>query len=289
MKYLQNTQENREKWIEKIKELIILSGKSGITFNNYQCHINRFLNYYSEETDFNNIDEDSILEFIKKEYLNLNRVSTTVNVALCSIRYLYSVCFKIELNSKLLPYAKREQLIPSILPKEDFIKIFNNEKNIKYKCWLLLSFTSGLRESEIVTLKIENIYAKEHKIKVYGKRKKERYTILPDITIKYLRLYCKYNHITEKYGYLFKGTGELQHNSRNCPGDYFKRIKQKYNLPKNITFHSLRHSFATYFLLNGGNIIILQSLLGHSNLNTTRRYIHFSQDYNHLDGIKYVD
>ena len=66
-------------------------------------------------------------------------------------------------------------------------------------------------------------------------------------------------------------------------------LKKKYNLPKTVTFHSLRHSFATYFLLNGGNLITLQSLLGHSNLNTTRRYTHFSQDYNHLDGIRYVD
>ena len=154
---------------------------------------------------------------------------------------------------------------------------------------LLLAFCCGLRSSEVVSIKIENINAKEHKLKVLGKRGKERYTILPDIVIKFLRLYCKYNNITQKTGYLFKGTGSLEHPTRACPTTYFGTIKKEYNLPKTVTFHSLRHSFATYFLLNGGNLITLQSLLGHSNLNTTRRYIHFSQDYNHLDGIRYVD
>lgn len=289
MRNLQNTQENRKKWLEKVRELIKLSGKSNFTFYNYRSHINRFLNYYSEDTDFNDVNEDIILEFIKKEYLNLNRASDTINVAICSIRYLYSVCFKIELNKKLIPNIKRTQTIPTVIPKEDFIKIFNGESNLKNKCWLLLAFCSGLRASEVVTIKIENINSKEHKLKVLGKGKKERYTILPDVVIKYLRIYCKYNHITQKSGFLFKGTGDLEHSSTRYPTVYFDKIKKKYNLPDTITFHSLRHSFATYFLLNGGDLITLQTMLGHSNLNTTRRYIHFSQNYNHLDGIKYVD
>ena len=289
MEKLQNTNANREKWIKKVEDLIRISGKSRITFNNYKSHINRFFNYYSTDTIFNNVLEDEILEFIKSEYLNLNRASDTINLAICSIRYLYSVCFKIELNKKLLPNVKRLQTIPTIISKEDFIKIVNGENNLKNKCWLLLAFCCGLRASEVVSIKIENINAKEHKLKVLGKRGKERYTILPDVVIKFLRFYCKYNNITQKTGYLFKGLGNLEHSSKAYPTVYFGIIKKKYNLPKTVTFHSLRHSFATYFLLNGGNLITLQSLLGHSNLNTTRRYIHFSQDYNHLDGIRYVD
>lgn len=284
-----NTKENKEKWIEKVRELMKISGKSENTFNNYQSHIKRFLNYYGEDTDFNNVDEDKILEFIKINYLALNRASNTINLAICSIRYLYSVCFKIELNRKLIPTIKRTQTIPSIISKEDFVKIFNGEKNLKNKCWMLLAFCSGLRASEVVSIKIEDINAKEHKLKVLGKGNKERYTILPDIVIKYLRLYCKYNHITAKTGYLFKGTGNLDHNSDRYPTIYFIQIRRKYGLPKTISFHSLRHSFATYFLLNGGELLTLQTLLGHNNLNTTRRYIHYSQDYNHLDGIRYVD
>lgn len=288
MQDLQNKQENKEKWLEKVRDLIKLSGKSDSTFDNYKSHINRFLNYYSEETNFNDIDEDKILEYIKKNYLELNRASDTVNIAICSIRYLYSVCFKIELNKSLLPTVKRTQTLPSIISKSDFVKIFNNEKNLKSKCWLLLAFCCGLRAREVVSIKIENIIASEHKIRILGKGKKERYTILPDIVIKYLRLYCKYNHITKKNGYLFEGTNGREHSSNRYPTLFFEKIRKKNNLPNTITFHSLRHSFATYYLMNGGELLILQSLMGHNNLNTTRRYIHFSEDFNHLDGINYV-
>lgn len=283
-----NTEKNKKIWVEKIKTIMELGGKSDRTFYNYKSQIIKFLNYYDNSTDFNNIKEEEILSFIKINYLDLNRASDTINVAIHSIKFLYSVCFKIELNSKLLPYCKRTGVIPTILPKSDFIKIFNEQENLKYKCWLLLAYCSGLRAEEIVKIRIENIVADEHKIKVLGKRKKERYTILPDITIKYLRLYCKYNNITEKQGYLFKGTNNKEHNSKKCPTEFFLRIKIKYNLPKNITFHSLRHSFATYFLLNGGDLLTLQILMGHNNIHTTRRYIHFSTDFNNLNGIKYV-
>lgn len=284
-----NTEENKQQWIEKVKQIMKIGGKSDVTFDNYKSHIKRFLNYYNNKTDFNNILEDEILNYINEKYLKLNRLSDTINVAICSIKFLYSVCFKIELNSKMLPTIKRIQTIPAIIPKSDFLKILNKTDNLKHKCWLLLGFCSGLRGEEITTLKIENIYADEHKIKVLGKGNKERYTILPDVTIKFLRLYCKYNHITNKTGYLFKGYKGGEHISRGAPTELFTEIKEKYNLPQNMSFHSLRHSFATYYLMNGGDLISLQTMLGHNSINTTRIYIHVSNDYNHLKGIKYCE
>lgn len=283
-----NTEENKNIWVEKIKTILMMGGKSECTFNNYKTHIKRFLNYYSSDTDFKTLQEEDILDYIIKNYVNTEKASNTTNVAICSIRFLYEVCFKITLNKKLLPTAKLEKSIPTIISKHDFIKIFNNENNIKHKCVLLLAFCSGLRASEIVSLKIENIFASEHKLKVLGKGNKERFTILPDITIKVLRIYCKYNNITNKTGFLFKGSGNKKHLSRSYCTEYFRLLKLKYNLPDIVVFHSLRHSFATYYLINGGDLISLQSLMGHRNINTTRRYIHFSKDYNHLEGINYV-
>ena len=123
---------------------------------------------------------------------------------------MYSVCFKIDLNRKLLPNAKLIKKIPTIISKEDFLKIFNQKHNTKHRCYLLLAFCSGLRASDVASIRIENINSTEHKIKILGKGKKERYTILPDITIKFLRLYCKEYLITEKQVFLFKN------NKNNC-------------------------------------------------------------------------
>lgn len=72
------------------------------------------------------------------------------------------------------------KIIPTTIDKETFIKILNEEKNLKHKCWLLLAYCSGLRAEEVASIKLKDINVKEHKLKVLGKRKKERFTILPD-------------------------------------------------------------------------------------------------------------
>lgn len=88
---------------------------------------------------------------------------------------------------------------------------------------------------------------------------------------------------------MFKGYELNEHVSPRTVGNFFTDLKKEYNLPPEITEHSLRHSFATYYLMNGGDLLTLQSMMGHNNLNTTRRYIHFSHDYNHLEGIRYAE
>ena len=285
---MKNTEKNKKKWVEKVKYTMEVGGKSNRTFDNYKSHINRFLNFYDENVEINKLSEENIIDYIKKEYIDLNRCAASLNVGICSIKFLYSVCFNKKLNNDLLPSTKLKRKVPTIISKKMFLKIFNEENCLKYKCWLLLAFCSGLRVNEVATLRIENIFPNEHKLKVLGKGNKERYTILPDIVTKFLRLYCKEQHIINKNGYLF-----LSYDKQNCINsksiiNYFSTIKEAYNLDKNISFHSLRHSFATYYLMNGGNIITLKSMLGHTHLDTTNIYLHIAQNFNNLEGIKYV-
>ena len=285
---MKNTEKNKKKWVEKVKFTLELGGKSDKTFDNYKSHINRFLNFYNEDVEINKLSENDIVDYLKKEYIDLNRCASSLNVGICSIRFLYSVCFNKKLNKDLLPSSKLTRKIPTIIPKEIFLKIVNEEKCLKYKCWLLLAFCSGLRVHEVATLKIENVFPNEHKLKVLGKGDKERYTILPDIVIKFLRLYCKEQHITNKHGYLFISHDKQSHINDKSIINYFSTIKVAYDLNNNISFHTLRHSFATYYLMNGGNIITLKSILGHAHLDTTNIYLHIAQNFNKLEGIKYV-
>ena len=283
-----NTEKNKEKWIEKIRQTLEIGGRSEKTFANYKSHLIRFLNYYAKETNLKKLNENDILTYIRVNYIDKGLSGESYNMAVKSIRFFYSICFDKVLKKNLLPNYKSRKRLPDIIDKKNFIHIFNNEKHMNHKCWLLLAFYSGLRVEEVATIKIENIYANEHKLKVLGKGNKERYTILPDITIKFLRLYCKEKKITRKSGYLFVGTsGHDVMNSKTIV-NYFTKIKNKYNLNKNLTFHCLRHSFATYYLSNGGNILTLKSMLGHKSLNSTTIYLHISQNFNSLEGIKYV-
>ena len=285
---MKNTKKNQEKWVEKVRYTLELGGKSDKTFDNYKSHINRFLNFYDESIEINKLSENQIVDYFRKCYIDLNRCAASLNVGICSVRFLYSVCFNRKLNKDLLPSTKLKKKIPTIISKELFIKIFNEEHCLKYKCWLILAFCSGLRVSEIATIRIENIFPNEHKLKVLGKGNKERYTILPDVVTKFLRLYCKEQHITKKQGYLFIGINGNEHMNNKSIINYFSTLKVAYNLDQNITFHTLRHSFATFYLMNGGNIITLKSMLGHSHLDTTNIYLHIAQNFNHLEGIKYV-
>lgn len=285
---MKNTEKNKIKWVEKVKDTLILGGRSERTFDNYKSQIKRFLNYYSDNVDINKLSDEDIVEYVKKNYIETNKCAQSLNLAIYSIKYFYSVCFNRTINKNLLPSTKLIKKMPTIISKELFLKIFNEEKCLKYKCWLILAFCSGLRVNEIANFKIENIYPGEHKIKVLGKGNKERYTILPNIVTNFLRLYCKENNIKNKSGYLFKGTDNNEHINSKSIINYFSTIKKAYNLDTNISFHSLRHSFATYYLMNGGNIITLKSMLGHSHLDTTNRYLHIAQNFNNLEGIKYV-
>lgn len=283
-----NNEKNKSIWIETIRKTLEIGGRSTKTFDNYKSAIKRFLNYYDENVCIKKLKEDDILKYAKTNFIDKNLSAETLNTTIKALKYLYSVCFDIELNSKKLPNIKLRKRMPNVIKKNVFLNIFNSEKNIKHRCWLLLAFCSGLRVEEVASLKIENIDFKEHKLKVLGKGNKERFTILPDITIKFLILYYKQNNITKKNGYLFSGTTTHECLNSKTIINYFTTVKKIYNLDKDLTFHCLRHSFATYYLSNNGNLLTLQSMLGHKSLNSTIIYLHLSQNFNSLEGIKYV-
>ena len=282
-----NTESNKQKWIKMVNDTLIMGGKSKITIDKYTYAIERFLNSHGNNTKISSFTEKEIIKYLKKKFIDTNLKATTYNFNLAAISYFYGLCFEKEFNKKILPKAKIEKKLPIILNKETFIKMINNEKNIEHKCWLILGFCSGLRVSEVSKIKIENIDANNHKLKVIGKGNKERYTILPDICIKLLRQYCKNKNITYRTGYLFPGCdGELHISSRTI-SNYFTNYAKSNNLTKNISFHTLRHSFSTYFLINGGDQFVLKDMLGHQSLSTTAIYVHLANDFNNLKGINY--
>ncbi len=286
MRFMPN---ERKKQLQKVIDTLRIGGKSEKTISNYVHAINRFFEYFKDE-DLSKFNENDILEYIKQKYLSKSCAGSTYNMNICAIKYFYSVNFNKEFNSKLLPHAKLTKKIPTIVSKNMFIKIFNDEHDLKRKCWLLLAYSSGLRVEEIAELKIECINSKEHQLKVCGKRKKERITVLTDVTIQYLRLYYKSTRCfssNPKKGYLFKGNSYSDHINSGSITNYFTGLKEYYGLDENISFHSLRHSFATNFIKNGGDAFTLKSMLGHTSLNTTSIYIHMGRDFNNLKGINY--
>jgi len=283
----------RRQQIQKVIDTLRMGGRSENTIENYVCSINRFLKYFENE-DISKFKEENIADYIKQNYLNMQCSVDTYNMNVSAIKYFYVINFRKEFNNKLLPRAKRTKRLPATIDKKTFIKIFNEEKFLKHKCWLLLAYCSGLRAEEVACVRIEDINSNEHELKVMGKRKKERFTILPDITIECLRQYYKhqyhrkYRPKTNTSGYLFEGKEDGgEHVNVGTITNYFTSIKKKYKLDDRICFHSLRHSFASNFIKAGGDPFVLKSMMGHSSLSTTSIYIHMGRDFNNLKGVNY--
>lgn len=282
-----NNEKNKKVWLKKCEETLRMGGRSEVTIKNYRYAIIRFLNRYDEKTNISKLTTDDIIKYFKKDFIDKGLSAATYNVNLAAVRFFYLICFERSISKVLLPNSKLRKRFPKIVTKELFLKIINNEDNLEHKCWLLLSFCCGLRISEVATIKIEDIYSKEHKLRVLGKGNKERFTILPDIVIRFLRLFYQKKRYTHKKGYLFIGQNVNNHICERTIGNYFSSLKKEYNLPPEITEHSLRHSFATYFLMNGGDLLVLKSMMGHKSLNSTSIYVHLSQNFNNIKGIKH--
>lgn len=283
---------NKTELIQNVINTLKRGARSDETIENYVYAINRFLKYFQNK-DVKKLKEKDIIEYMELNYLSKLCCANTYNMNLSAIKYFYSINFNKEFNPKLLPHAKLTKKLPTTLDKDLFKRLLSFENNIEHQCWLLLAYCSGLRVNEVATVKIEDINSKEHTLKILGKMKKERFTVLTDVTIKYLRLYYLKKYVNQYYakkkkiGYLFEGNQNAEHISSGTIINYFTSLKAKYNLPENMSFHSLRHSFATNFIKNGGDVFVLKSMLGHASLNTTNIYVHIGRDFNNLAGINY--
>lgn len=267
--------------LQKVKDLLLLRKCSDRTVSNYFSCINRFKNYYKRK-DLKKLNEDDILEYLKKNFINIGCSAATINVNRAAIKYYYLVNFNKNFSNVLLPQTKISSRFPKIISKQDFIKMFNSEFNLKHKLWIMLAYGSGLRISEVASLKISDILSKEHKIRVIGKGNKERYAPLPDFTLKLLRLYWIQNKDKINNNYFFPG--KYKATKGTCITSFgikeaFQKMKENNNLDNSITFHTLRHSYATEFIKNGGDIWELKNILGHSSINTTSMYLHMAENF----------
>ena len=270
--------------LQKVKDLLILRKCSQRTISNYLSCINRFKQFYKRK-NLENLNESDILEYLKKNFINIGCSAATININRAAIKYYYLVNFNKVFSNVLLPQTKIPSRFPKVLSKQEVISLFNSEFNLKHKLWIILAYGSGLRVSEVAELKVSDILSKEHKIHIIGKGNKERFAPLPDFTLKLLRLYWIQNKNNITNDYLFPGINKPRINksiSSFTIKQAFQKMKENNKLDKSITFHTLRHSFATEFIKSGGDIWELKNILGHSSINTTSIYLHMAENFKNV-------
>lgn len=205
-----------------------------------------------------------------QEYIdNYNFTSISQqNQVISSIKFLYEKVLNKKYKKIDFTRPRNEKRLPQIIEKEFLIDKISKINNLKHKTILSLTYSTGLRVSEIINLKISDIDSKRMLIIVrQGKGKKDR--IVP-LSIKILTLLREYYKTYKPTKYLFNGQKSLQYSTTSC-----NQIVKKY-LGTDKHFHLLRHSCFTTLLENGTDLRIIQKIAGHKNVKTTEIYTHVS-------------
>ncbi len=175
---------------------------------------------------------------------------------------------------------KREKKLPVIPPQEDILAILSAAKNLKHQAILALIYGSGLRVGEAAKLKIGDICSKTMRVRVgQAKHNTSRYTILSETALAVLRRYFKAYFSSQNYqldDWLFPGQNKNEHISVKTIKNTLIKLRNRLQLDKNISAHTLRHAFATHSLENGIDPVFIQQMLGHKHLQTTSTYLHMT-------------
>lgn len=253
-----------QKIIKICEEKFIYLNYSPKTKDNYLSHIIRFLDslgnkqiIHCNSSDFQN-------------YLNnYNFTSTSQqNQIINSIRFLYKEVLNKKYDKVSFRRPKSENKLPKVIDTTFIKKQLEKIQNIKHRTILTLTYSVGLRVSEIISIKIEDIDSKRMIINIKNaKGKKDRIVPLSQNVLQLLRFYYKKYKPKE---YLFNGQKSLQYSIGSC-----QKLYKKY-IDNNSSIHTLRHSSFTGLLENGTDLRIIQKIAGHSSSKTTEIYTHVS-------------
>ena len=196
--------------------------------------------------------------------------------ALSGLRFFYKHVAeqKISIDYSL---TRKVQNLPTVLPQEDIVNIINATDNLKHRLILMTTYSAGLRASEVIALKPENIDSKRMLIKVRGKGDKDRYTLLAKRLLPELRHYYKK---FQPQTYLFPSSykhKKQQPLSYGSVRSIYEKARKKAGVKNGAGIHTMRHSFATHLLEAGYDIRKIQVLMGHRRLSTTMIYLHVSR------------
>ena len=233
------------------------------TSDNYLSHIRKFLNQQTKSAaHLSAADFQSYLD--NYQFTSTSQQNQIIN----SVRFLYKFGLNKKYDKVSFKRPKKEKKLPKVIDG-DFIKSqLDKIENLKHKAILTLTYSVGLRVSEITNLKIEDIDSKRMLIHLKNaKGKKDRIVPLSQIVLELLREYYKQYKPTL---YLFNGQNSLQYSVKSC-----QLIFKKY-IESNSSIHSLRHSCFTTLLESGTDLRIIQKIAGHSNVKTTEIYTHVS-------------
>jgi integrase/recombinase XerD len=264
----QANQPHFRKYIETLR----LMGYSPNTLRSYCNEFTQLLVYLKEQSA-ETANEETIRNYILHCIHTLRLTENTVHSRINALKFYYEKVLKRDKLFMEIPRPKKALQLPKAFHQDDIKRLFELTTNLKHNTILKTCYGMGLRVSEIINIRIEDIDSKNMQVFIArGKGKKDRYVNLPESLLAQLRQY--YLEYKPKH-YLFEGQPGERFSIRSVQA-IFRDAKEKAQILKRGGIHALRHSFATHLLENGTDLRFIQELLGHNDIKTTLVYTHVS-------------
>lgn len=254
----------REKMIRDMQ----LRNFSLLTQKSYVTSVTGLVKHYNRSPDLIRPEEiqDYVIYLLTVRKMGVGSCQTIIT----GLRFFYTVTLEEDSSRAPIPSIKYIRRLPDIHSSQELEKLFAAERNIKHRVLLMTAYGGGLRASEIVHLKINDIHSDRMMIRVdQGKGRKDRYTLLSKRLLQELRNYWK---IKRPELWLFP-SGSDQPMTRENAFQIYVKACHKAGIKRRGGIHTLRHCFATHLLEAGVDLRTIQLLMGHSSIQTTVRYL----------------
>lgn len=265
-------------------------GLSANTCANYALDLQKFSAFFENSPDVSvkDINDDDIRSYLYhlSDYVSPATQSRTVSALRSFFDFLLLEKYTDKNPVEFIELPKQMRKIPDVLSTEEIDSMIacidlSKEEGTRNKAIIETLYGCGLRVSELISLRISDLFFEENFIRVVGKGNKERFVPIADLTIKYIEIYL--NHSRNQLN-IQKGFEDIvflnrrgKQLTRAMIFTITKQLAEKAEIIKNVSPHVFRHSFATHLLENGANLYAIQMMLGHESIITTEVYMHVNR------------
>lgn len=257
---------------QKFLERVTIDQNSKSMITNYSRSIAAIALHFNRVP--HEISGDEINSYLYRMTIQENQSMSYFKQAVYGLRHWFRL-FGMEEKAIQMPSIKKEETLPVVMSKQECKDLFKAPRWFKHRYLLAFAYGAGLRMNELRLLKIADVDLERKQIHVrQGKGKKDRYAVLSNLLAQKFNQYLKE---VKPQVYLFEGQTPGQPMGERSIQYIINEALQKTNIKKQVSMHTLRHSFATHLLEDGIDVHSIQRLLGHSDLRTTMIYLHVAQ------------
>lgn len=245
------------------------------TIDAYTFHAERFADFIEKPLDLATPEDVRAFQLYLIDTKKL--AYSSFNQAVCALRFLYTHTIRVDWPVAMVPYGKRPKTLPVVLGRQEVNELLQCTTNLKHRTFLTTLYATGMRFSEAANLQVADIDSQRMQIRIlHGKGAKQRQVPLSPRLLAELRTYWK----QYKPGSLmFPGNSADKTYADTSIQKAIKTAAAAANIQKNVTPHTLRHSYATGLLEAGVDLLTISRLLGHACFATTMIYLHCRQEH----------